>query len=1336
MTPEKSKIQVYDRETEDERNYWLAKLAGVRSNSNLIPDYERPRTYVHNPDSLEVVLPDDVFRKLIELTKDSSFLVYVALLTALNIYLHRYTGETTIIIGSPPRQRTGDGPMQPNALAIVSEVEPQGPVKALLMQVRESLLAAYARQNYPYERLLRHMGLTQVENRGALFDVSLALRDIHGSLAHVRNDITITFARAENGLAGTIEFNRSLFAPTAIEQFANGLMLVLRQSLEHPNALIANIDLLGEEERRQLLTTWSVSGEAHAPDTCVQELFEAQVERTPEAIALVFEDETLTYRELNERANELAHYLRRLGVGPEIIVGLCVERSPLLLIGLLGILKAGGAYVPLDPAWPETRLAFILNDASVGLLLTQASLSEKVSACGAKSIPLDAEWQTIAQESELNPVTNVRPENLVYLCYTSGSTGEPKGVMIFHRALVSRVKSMVQNYRFAVGQRVLQFVSFSFDAAGEGIYPTLTSGATLVLHRNPAALPPGQLLEQCEQLQVTTLHIPPSYWQQIIDEWVAAEKLVPAWIKLFITGGESIALDKLVQWLKRTRHDSRVINAYGPTEATITSAFYDVSVDADAIAQLARLPIGKPIVDTSIYMLDGAQRPVPMAAPGEIYIGGIGLARGYLNRPDITAEKFVPHPFSAEPGARLYYTGDRARYLPDGNIDFLGRVDDQVKIRGVRIELGEVEAVLKQHGAVNDAVVIARQDLKVGPQLIAYVVAEAADPGLQPGELRRFMLTELPEHMLPSHFVMLDKLPLTANGKVDRRALPVPEQTPAELQSTYIAPRTPLEKSLAEIFAGILGLEKIGVDDNFFELGGHSLLATQVVSQVRTGLSVEIPVRTVFEAPTVAELARNIETIGRQAHGETTPLIIPVARNGNLPLSFAQERLWFLHQLDPANSAYNFPAALRLTGQLNIAALKRTLAAIVQRHESLRTTFAAPDGTPAQVIHPLFELKIPVVDVQLIAAEAREAEVRRLVSEASLEPFDLERGPLVRVLLLKLGAEEHVVALTMHHIVTDGWSLEIFSKETVALYAVYNGGQTSPLSPLRLQYADFAQWQRGWLQGDVLARQLDYWKQKLADAPVSLHLPADRPRPAMPSNRGANYSFTLPTPLCASLKGLSQQEDVTLFMVLLGAFQVLLHSYSGEDKIVVGTNIANRNRSDTEELIGFFVNNLALCTDLSGNPTFRQLLARVRETTLGAYDHQDLPFEKVLEVLRLEHHPGNSSFFQIFFVLQNLPLSAFKLPGLSLAMMEVQSGLTKFDLGLYMVEAGNELHGSMEYSTDLFDGSTIERLLLDFQRLLEAAVAQPEQDLETLAELLTPEQAEIVDDFNAELETY
>ena len=1333
MATEKSKIQVYDRETEEERNYWLAKLRDARSNSNLILDYERPRTYSYDSGRLEVVLPNDVFRKLIELTKDSSFLVHVALLTALNIYLHKYTGETTIIIGSPPRRRRADGLMQPNALAIVNQVDQQCSVKSLLLQVRESLLAAYDRQNYPYERLLRHLGLAQVENRGALFDVVLALTDIHGPLGDVHNDITITFTKAVKGLAGTIEFNQRLFAPECIEQLKNGLMLVLRQSLEHSDALIADIDLIGEEERRQLLTTWSVTSEAHAPATCVHELFETQVERTPEAIALIFEDETLTYRELNERANQLAHYLLRLGVGPEIILGLCVERSPLLLVGLLGILKAGGAYVPLDPAWPETRMSFILNDAGVNLVLTQAHFSEKLSCCGVKSIALDAEWQTIAQESKRNPATGVQAENLVYVSYTSGSTGVPKGVMIFHRALVSRVTSMVRNYRLSVGQRVLQFVSFSFDAVGEEIYPALTSGATLVLHRNPAALPPGLLLEQCERLQVTILHIPPSYWQQIIDEWVAAEKLVPAWIKLFITGGESIALDRLVQWLKRTRHDSRIINAYGPTEATITSALYEVSMDADAIAQLARLPIGKPIADTSIYLFDRALRPVPVGVPGEVYIGGIGLARGYLNQPDITAEKFVPHPFSTEPGARLYHTGDRARYLPDGNLDFLGRVDDQVKIRGFRIELGEVESVLKQHEAVKDAVVVVRQDLKVGPQLVAYVVAEAGDDSLQPGELRRFMLTELPEHMLPSHFVMLDKLPLTVNSKVDRRALPAPEQAPAELRSSFIAPRTPLEKSLAEIYVRILGLDKVGVNDNFFELGGHSLLATQVVSQVRTDLDVEISVRTVFEAATVAELARNIETVQRQAPDETTPPIMPVARNGNIPLSFAQERLWFLQQLDPANPAYNFPAALRLTGQLNISALEKTLAAIVQRHESLRTTFAAPDGEPVQIIHQQFELKMPLVDLQVVATDEREAEARRLVTEASLQPFDLERGPLVRVLLLKLSAEEHVVALTMHHIVTDGWSLEIFSKETLALYAAYNAGQVSPLAPLRLQYADFAQWQRGWLQGKVLARQLDYWKQELAAAPALLRLPTDRLRPAVPSNQGGNCSFTLPTPLCTALKALCQQEDVTVFMVLLAGFQLLLHSYSGQDKIVVGTNIANRNRSDTEELIGFFVNNLALCTDLSGNPTFRELLTRVRETTLGAYDHQDLPFEKVLEVLRLEHHSSKSSFFQIFFVLQNLPLSAFKLPALRLQMMEVQSGLTKFDLGLYMVESANELHGSMEYNTDLFDASTIERLLLDYQRLLEAAVAQPEQDLETLAGFLTAEQTQIVSDFNADL---
>jgi amino acid adenylation domain-containing protein len=1274
-------------------------------------DYKRPKTHDPHRETLEVTVADETLRRLLALTKESSFLIYTVLLTMLNLCLHKYTGSESIVVGSPPRPKSAGESVRPNALAIVTNVGPHLSARELMLQVRETLIEAYGKQNYPYESLVRRLGLDKIENRGPLFDVALVLTNIHGQLAEMRNDITITFEQGEE-LVGKVAFNADLFTRKSIDHFMSHFLRVLDQCLAYSNTRVADVELLTKIEREQLLHQ---EAQTPAPAETVIQLFEQQVARTPQAIAAVLSDQELTYEQLNRRANHLAAYLRTLGVGPECLVAICVDRSLEMLIGILGVLKSGGAYVPLDPSYPKERISFILFDTAVKFLITQKHLLERLPDHAAEVIYPDP------TELETFNSTKAQGDNLAYVIYTSGSTGTPKGVMIQQRALAARAVSLSKYYQLKPGERLLQFVSMSFDAMAEEVFPTLTSGATLILHRNPTGIPPLQLMRECEQLGVTMLHIPPSYWQPLIDELLASGEPVPAWIKLFITGGERISLERLAGWIRNTKHTSRIVNAYGPTETTITSTLHDVPLTGIALERLARLPIGRPIENTPIYLLDPWLRLVPAGVPGEMYIGGIGLARGYLNDPETTAEKFNPNPFAQEPDARLYRTGDRARYLPDGSIEFLDRLDNQIKFRGFRVEPGEIEARLMLHPAVGSAVVVPWEQSPEEKLLVAYTVPR--DGRRAPAsELRTFLSEQLPDYMVPGLFVSLDQWPLTTTGKVDRHALPPPLTSIEEPSGKNEPPQTQVEHVLAGIYGEILKTKNVGRRQGFFELGGHSLLATQVVSRVREVFQVELSVRSIFETPEVDRLARTIET----ARGILISPILPAPRNTDLPLSFAQQRLWFLQQLDPKNPSYNFPTALRLKGRLDITALEQTLAELVARHESLRTTFPAADGEPVQLIYPRALPTITHID-------SDDHAIQDLIVEHAKQPFDLATGPLLRVVLFKLSDEDHVLLVTMHHIITDGWSLEVLIKETSALYGAFIDAKPSPLPPLSIQYADFAVWQREWLQSDMLSKQLDYWKQAMAGAPPALQLPADFPRPPQ-SNRGTTYAFALPASLSSRIREVSQTENMTLFMFLLAAFKLLLHSYTGQDNIVVGTNSANRNRSELESLIGVFINDLALCTDLSGIDTFRELLQREREVTLGAYDHQEVPFEKVLEALRLDRQESGLRLFQIFFVLQNIPLSNFQLPDLTITPLAIESKTAKFDIGLYMIESGAQIAGVIEYKTDLFYESTIARTLEDFQKLLEAIVDDPGASLDTLVALIESD-AVSVGDFNANLET-
>ena len=1141
-----------------------------------------------------------------------------------------------------------------------------------------------------------------------------------------------------------LEWDTSEFYYQQIEAISGYYAKTLAAMAQSPFGRYEVHSLLSSEEQHQLLVEFNQN---HSPFSIpfpgrawagafpgrawerakraksIHQLFEDQVEQTPDAVAVVFEKQQLTYRDLNQRANQLAHYLQKLGVGAEVLVGICVERCLEMVVAVLGILKAGGAYVPLDPTYPKERLAFMLADARVSVLLTQQQLVATLPEYQAKVICLDADWSAIQSESQQlieNPKSNIQNSSrLAYVIYTSGSTGKSKGVMIQHSNLVNAYLAWEETYQLRDAPTChLQMASFSFDVFSGDVFRALCSGGKLVICPRELLLDPQQLYELMLKEKVDSADFVPAVLRSLIGYLEESEQRLD-FIRLLVCGSDSWYVGEYNKFRRFCGKETRLLNCFGLTEATIDSCYFESSTVDLPVEQV--LPIGRPFVNTQLYILDRHLQPVPIGVPGELYVGGAGLARGYCNRAELTAERFIPNRFSNEPGERLYKTGDLARYLPDGNIEFLGRMDCQVKIRGFRIELGEIEAVLSQHRAVREAVVVAQEDNSRTQRLVAYVVpVQKLTPTSDSGawrasaiELRQFLQALLPDYMVPSAFVLLEALPLTPNGKVDRRNLPAP-QVSTELEITYVVARTPIEEILAGIWAEVLGVEPVGIDDNFFELGGHSLLATQVISRLRKAFQIELPLRCLFESPTVAGLAASIETAMRCER--EVPPIKPIPREGNLPLSFAQQRLWYLNQLAPDSLFYNVPAAVQLKGGLDVGALEQSLNAIAQRHESLRTSFTTVNGQPLQFIHPKLDLRLKIVDLTTI--ENPKSKIQNLILEEAQRLFALDAAPLLRVTLLQLSETDNVLLLTMHHIISDGWSMGVLVQEIAALYEAYCAGKPAPLPELPIQYADFAVWQRQWLQGEVLENQLAYWKQQLGNNLPTLELPISRPRPAVQTFKGARQPVALPKTLSEEIKTLSLKSGVTLFMTLLAAFQTLLHWYSTQDDIVVGTDVANRNRAETEGIIGFFINQLVLRTNLEGNPTFRELLARVREVTLGAYAHQDLPFDKLVEVLNPNRDLSRTPLFQVKLVLQNTPIPPLQLSSLTLSPLQVDLGTATFDLLLNVEDTEQGLIGYLGYSTDLFDASTIVRMLGHFETLLGAVVTQPEERLDALKEVL------------------
>ena len=1134
----------------------------------------------------------------------------------------------------------------------------------------------------------------------------------------------LTFIISSDGKKCCWFYNTDVLNNDSIARMQEQFTVFLQGILTEPDQCIAYLPLLSEQQRREILLEWNDTQVDDPQDKCIHQLFESQVDLTPDAVAVVFENQQLTYSQLNCQANQLAHYLRSHGVGADVLVGICVERSLEMVVGLLGILKAGGAYVPIDPEYPQERLTFMLEDAQVSVLLSQQKLVEKLQTHQENIVCLDTAWQLISQLSPENLISEVQGHNLGYVIYTSGSTGQPKGVAMNQLALCNLLLWQRQNATISSGAKTLQFAPISFDVSFQEIFSTWCSGGTLLLIGEQLRREPLAVLGLLQEQAVERLFLPFVGLQQLAEVAIERE-LVISNLRQIITAGEQLQITPAIsQWLSQLT-DCTLHNHYGPSESHVVTSFtLTNSVETWPLLP----PIGRPIANTQLYILDENLQPVPVGVPGELHIGGVGLARGYLNRPELTQEKFIANPFSTYPNSRLYKTGDLARYLPDGNIEYLGRSDNQVKIRGFRIELGEIETVLSQYPHVQASCVIVREDIPGDKRLVAYIVSQKEQRATV-SELRSFLTQKLPEYMGPQAFVILDSLPLTPNGKVDRRALPIPDLH-AELTDQYVAPRTPTEEILSLIWAQVLKLEQVGIHDNFFTFGGHSLLATQLVSRIRTSFKVELPLRSLFAAPTVAQLSPHIQRLQQQELELTSPPILPRDENAELPLSYAQQRLWFLDQLQPNSALYNIPIALRLVGTLNQAALAQSLEEIIHRHEALRTNLMTVDGKPRQIIQTVTNWTVSVVNFRHLSTSAQEIAAQKLAQEQVIEPFDLAKQALVRATLVLLSKTEHLLLVCMHHIVSDGWSMGVFVQELAALYNAYSQGLPSPLAPLPIQYADFAIWQRNWLVEDVLQSQLSYWQQQLKDAPALLLLPTDRPRPAVQTFVGAYQDFALSVELTQGLMQLSQQQDCTLFMTLLAAFDVLLYRYTGTEDILVGSPIANRDRSEIEGLIGFFVNTLVMRSNLSENPSFAELLTRVRSMALSAYAHQNLPLEMLVEALQPERDLSHTPLFQVMFALQNPYLSEVELSGLSISSLPIEGATAKFDLTLAMENTGNGLIGVWEYNTDLFDASTIERMTGHFLTLLSSIVANPLEQISQLPLLTEPEKQQLLIEWN------
>ncbi|WP_460157480.1 non-ribosomal peptide synthetase [Pseudomonas sp. S2_H10] len=1323
-------------EGERQLAYWKDRLGDEHPTLNLATDHPRSAQQRHSAARHTVRLGAALSNAIRQTAQAHESTTFMLLLAAFQTLLHRYSGQRDIRIGVPnanrPRLETqGLIGFFINTQVLRAEVDSRLPFVELLGQTRQAALGAQAHQDLPFEQLLeafpqaREQGLFQVMFNHQQRDLG-ALKRLPGLLAeelpwHSREakfDLQLHSEEDRNGrLNLSFDYASELFDATTIERLAEHYANLLGEVCERPQTALGDLQLLTEPEHDKQ-ANWSVAPCAPASQW-LPELLNEQARLTPQRTALLWDGGQLDFAELHTRANRLAHYLRDKGVGPDVCVAIACERSPQLLIGLLAIIKAGGAYVPLDPDYPADRLAYMLNDSGVELLLTQTELLDRLPASdGVSVIAMDA--LHLESWPSQSPGLHLHGDNLAYVIYTSGSTGQPKGVGNTHAALAERLQWMQQTYQLNETDVLMQKAPISFDVSVWECFWPLITGARLVIADPGEHRDPQRIAQLVQAHGVTTLHFVPPLLSLFIDEPLSAQC---SSLRRVFSGGEALPAELRNRVLAQLPA-VQLHNRYGPTETAINVTHWQCS-GADG----ERSPIGRPLGNVICRVLDSELNPVPAGVPGELCISGVGLARGYLGRPGLTAERFVVDPLG-EHGARLYRTGDRARWMGDGVIEYLGRLDQQVKLRGFRVEPQEIEARLLAQEGVAQAVVLVRET-SAGGQLIGYFTAtdtsEAIDA--QTARLKAALAAELPEYMVPAQLMRLEEMPLGPSGKLDRRALPEPQWQVRE----HVEPVTELERQIAAIWRQVLGLAQVGLRDDFFALGGHSLLATQIISRTRQACDVELPLRALFEHSELGAFAEQVRLI--QASGSTNkqPPIEKVDRSQAVPLSYSQQRMWFLWQMEPDSPAYNVGGMARLRGVLDVVRFEAALQALIMRHETLRTTFPSIDGVARQQVHTQTGVRMAWKDFTALDADGREWQVQQLADDEAHQPFDLETGPLLRACLVKTAEQEHYFVLTLHHIVTEGWAMDIFARELSALYEAFVDERESPLAPLPVQYLDYSVWQRQWLESGERQRQLDYWTTQLGREHPLLELPADRPRPPVQSHQGELYRFDLSDDLAARVRAFNAQHGLTLFMTMTAALATLLYRYSGQTDLRIGAPVANRIRPESEGLIGAFLNTQVLRCQLDGQMSVGELFEQVRHTVIEGQSHQDLPFDHLVEALQ---PPRSAAYNPLFQVMCNVQRWEFQqrrsLAGMTVEYLANDARATKFDLNLEVTDLDHRLGCCLTYSTDLFDEPRIARMAGHWRNLLEALIADPQQRLSELPLLASGEQQRLLDSLGVE----
>ncbi|WP_181143769.1 non-ribosomal peptide synthetase [Streptomyces cinnamoneus] len=1308
-------------------DYWKKQLAGMEPALELPTDRPRPSVARQEGEAARWELPAELVDTARKLGAGENATLYMTLLAAFKLVLARYVDSEDIVVGTPVANR-GRSEIEGligffvNTVVLRTDLSGDPTYRELLRRVRDTTVGAFAHGDLPFEYLVEHVQPERDLSRNPLVQVLFQMINIPAerlSLAGLateqfdpgriltRMDLEFHLVEGDDGgLIGHIVYSKALFDAPTIERLLHHIGVVLRAALADPDRPVSELSLLDEAERTLVVEGFNDTAQP-LPEGSLSDLFSAQARLRPDAVAVVHGDDRLTYAELERRANQLAHHLQDRGVGDEDLVGLCVERGADVIVAILGILRAGAAYVPIDPNHPRDRIRFVLDDAKVATAVTQQRFTGLFEAPGTDLVLLDAEREDLAARPGTPPATPTRADALAYVIYTSGSTGVPKGILMPGSCIINLVAWQKRALPIGPDARTAQFATVTFDISLQEIFSALLYGETIVVPDEELRMDPAAFARWAHEQELAQLFVP-NVMLRAISEEVDPHGPELSALRHLSQAGEPLSLHHDLRELCENRPELRLHNHYGPSEAHVVTSY---SLPADVADWPLTAPIGKPIGNTRVYVVDRDLRPVPVGVPGELCVAGAGLARGYLGRPELTASRFVEDPFRDD-GSRMYRSGDLVRWLSDGNLEFLGRIDDQVKIRGFRIEPGEIEAILARHADVLHAAVIVREDVPGDKRLVAYAVAEpgAADrDGRLAETLRQHVESAVPEYMVPSAVVLLESMPLTTGGKIDRGALPAPDLRTV-LEVGYVAPRTPEEEAICGIYADLLGSERVGIEDDFFSLGGHSLIATRVVARIRAALGVAIPLKTIFQQRTPRELAVTVASAPRADAGPGLPPLVPAERDRSLPVpfSFAQRQADLFFEDVRRAGHWNIPLAVRVSGELDLAHLRRAMEVLVARHEALRITVVGEPGAYVQAVQASAPVRVEVTNV------ADAAEAADLAGLEAVRPFDLTGDALARLSVLRLGERDHVLVLSLHHLVTDGWSRGVLIRDLSEVYSALVAGGEPDLPAVPVQYTDFTLWERQWLRGPLLEEQLDFWNRHY-DGMVPAQLPTDRPRAAVADYDSGLFHWQLPQDVVTSARKLGESANATLYMTLLAAMKLVVSARSASPDVLVGMPMANRGHDELENMVGLVSKMLAVRTDLGGDPTFHELLVKVRDAMSDAHTHQDVPFVSAIERwadgARLFEDPAVKVVFQIV----NTPPQELRLAEATAEPFVMSHPPVRFNLDmeidLYEDAVDGALAGTVLYSTSLFDDATIESLCEDVMAVVTAAAADPGRTL-------------------------